>query len=332
MAVPDFGNDGVSIAIVAELKPLAPPPSDDISVCTHLSSDRLDRLALISARWGGPIVAAVLVDSVSAFEAVRSDLPQRPHVHIIACVAQGGQYPANHLRNVAQRAAATDFVFILDVDLIPDDALYPDAVAIAQEALRPSDKLVLIPAAFDFIRGDKEEEPPPSSWGALLLSLKRGSVQPILNDTFPAAFSCLNYAALLSKHPAGELFFETTYSWPCEPYVIARREGLPPFDERFVDYGNDKAQHALELHNAGYSFHVIRRHFLFHWPHQRAEWAKPSVRDAALPKVLELTEKFQWESGTKRGKNWKTGGALPVGTYRVKDGRIIIWTGEKVGQ
>lgn len=41
--------------------------------------------------------------------------------------------------------------------------------------------------------------------------------------------------------------FLAEYRWPCEPYLLGMTKNIPLYDERFVHYGNDKAQHVLNI-------------------------------------------------------------------------------------
>lgn len=51
-----------------------------------------------------------------------------------------------------------------------------------------------------------------------------------------------------------------------------------------------------------------------------------------LGDVLQLTEKFRFESGTQNGVNWHNGVPFAPGTYRVKSGRTVVWDGKVVSR
>jgi len=87
----------------------------------------------------------------------------------------------------------------------------------------------------------------PLEWGGVMLGLGQGQLQPILNDTFAEAFSCLDYnkwydlsssssssAAAAAAAPGAAGSYPITYMWPCEPYVVGSSQAMPRFDERCV--------------------------------------------------------------------------------------------------
>ncbi|KAL3199482.1 hypothetical protein MRX96_053719, partial [Rhipicephalus microplus] len=69
----------------------------------------------------------------------------------------GVSYPVNLLRNVARRNALTEFVIVLDVDLLPNDGLHGQFVAFARENRlfvdsHRDDKTVYVAPAFEVSR------------------------------------------------------------------------------------------------------------------------------------------------------------------------------------
>mmetsp|Transcript_38700 Transcript_38700/g.99365 ORF Transcript_38700/g.99365 Transcript_38700/m.99365 type:complete len:251 (+) Transcript_38700:168-920(+) len=144
---------------------------------------------------------------------------------------------------------------------------------------------------------------------------KEGLLRPILFEEFFEGFSCVDFdrwertiedevASPSEDSSISSGPYEIKYQWPCEPYVIAATEDVPDFDERFLYYGNDKAQFLLGLHYEGYSFRVIPAHFLVHVPHREGEWKQQERGENSL-KIAVLTERFKFESGTKSGVNWR---------------------------
>ncbi len=55
-----------------------------------------------------------------------------------------------------------------------------------------------------------------------------------------------------------------------EPYVMVRRsEHLPPFDERFINYGFNKVEWVETLRYLGYEFYVLSHAFAVDAPHKQ---------------------------------------------------------------
>jgi hypothetical protein len=97
--------------------------------------------------------------------------------------------------------------------------------------------------AFEFKSSSKENVELPVEWRGVMQGLQRGVLQPILNDTFAEAFSCLDYerwyflsSVSASSEAAAALgavgSYQITYMWPCEPYVVGNSATMPRFDER----------------------------------------------------------------------------------------------------
>ncbi len=66
--------------------------------------------------------------------------------------------------------------------------------------------------------------------------------------------------------------YEINWEAEYEPYIIADKEALPLWDERFVGYGFDKVQHIAELHFAGFKFMVLPEVYVIHLDHGVPPW------------------------------------------------------------
>ena len=80
------------------------------------------------------------------------------------------------------------------------------------------------------------------------------------------------------------------------PVTGTEERALPSFDERYVGYGKNKVQWVEALRSAGYSFWVLPRAFVVHWPHEstqhnreqrlRVARARPPAPSAPLVRQL----------------------------------------------
>ena len=53
-----------------------------------------------------------------------------------------------------------------------------------------------------------------------------------------------------------------------EPYVMVKKtEGMPLFDERFINYGFNKIQWIEHLRYLGYNYHVLSQAYAVDIPH-----------------------------------------------------------------
>merc|ERR1712216_35148 len=108
---------------------MGPPDESDITLVTQLSADRFQRLERIMSIWGGPMSVAIYIKDVHAdvqlleqWRARSRHARQLIDFHLL--FNNGGQYPANALRNLAMGHVRTDFLLLLDVDLIPTSHIY----------------------------------------------------------------------------------------------------------------------------------------------------------------------------------------------------------------
>uniref|UniRef100_T1J8L2 Beta-1,4-glucuronyltransferase 1 n=1 Tax=Strigamia maritima TaxID=126957 RepID=T1J8L2_STRMM len=176
-------------------------------------------------------------------------------------------YPNNLLRNVGRRNAATEFVFVVDVDMVPNVDLHDEFLEFARaqrlfDANRRDDKTVYVVPAFEA----REGTPVPRDKTDLLHLLAQVRVRPFY---FKLCWKCqghTDYEAWQREPPAPQLavLFEVLWKDPWEPFYIARNN-VPLYDERFKQYGFNRISQVCELHIAGYKFSILNNAFLVHW-------------------------------------------------------------------
>ncbi|KAI8801428.1 glycosyl-transferase for dystroglycan-domain-containing protein [Cladochytrium replicatum] len=82
-----------------------------------------------------------------------------------------------------------------------------------------------------------------------------------------------------------------------EPYWVARRSTLPPFDERFRGYSFNKRQHTMELQYMRFQFVVIPRAFVIHRWHRMSD-SKQRLSGMVKATVGRAFQRFQHERKT----------------------------------
>lgn len=125
-----------------ELRSALPWADGEVTLVTQCSEDRLHNLAVQTETWRGLISAAVLLwPSDGSGDSVQKRLASVRNVHAAAEASRGcrvsivvfeavvavgaepsfvrAHYPINALRNEALARAATELVFLCDVDLVP---------------------------------------------------------------------------------------------------------------------------------------------------------------------------------------------------------------------
>ena len=170
-------------------------------------------------------------------------------------------YPINRLRNVAVSRAVTDLIFNLDVDFVPSPGLHDRIVAAVSTATLATNKekvAFVVPAveitagnvieSLDFSNGDL------AAHRALRSAMEKGEASPFHVGHYPRGHlpTALNEAWFSASAP-----YEVDYVEGYEPYVVALREQLPPFDARFRGYGLNKVIHAYAMAAAGFRFMVL---------------------------------------------------------------------------
>ena len=113
--------------------------ADGVTVVTQCSPSKLPRLAALASEWGGPMSAALYVpggnealdNAVAQLRTLK--LPATVDIHLVQGGRVKGVYPINFLRTLAQRAARTHLVLMLDVDFMVPRWLFP-----ALQAANPS--------------------------------------------------------------------------------------------------------------------------------------------------------------------------------------------------
>ncbi|CAB3378815.1 Hypothetical predicted protein [Cloeon dipterum] len=176
-------------------------------------------------------------------------------------------YPVNLARNVARRAVQTEFVFVVDVDMLPSAKLREMFLAFAAHAKlfdksQRDDKTVYVVPAFEA----KEGTEAPSTKNQLLQMAKEGFIRPFY---FELCWKCqmhTDYEAWQkesTKQHHLAPFFEVLWKDPWEPFFISRNSA-PLYDERFKQYGFNRISQVCELHVAGFKFSVLDNAFLVH--------------------------------------------------------------------
>lgn len=178
----------------------------------------------------------------------------------------GVSYPVNLLRNVARRNALTEFVLVLDVDLLPNDGLHGQFVAFARENRlfvdsHRDDKTVYVAPAFEV----RDGVPSPRDKASLLQRVEAMDARPFYLELCWKCQKHTDYEAWQREPPGDKLavLFEVLWRDPWEPFYFGRNSA-PFYDERFRQYGFNRISQVCELHVSGYKFSVLNNAFVVH--------------------------------------------------------------------
>ncbi|KAF7238554.1 Beta-1,4-glucuronyltransferase 1, partial [Varanus komodoensis] len=177
-----------------------------------------------------------------------------------ALAARNASYPNNLLRNVARAAGGGRWALVLDVDMVPSAGLREAFLALPGAADEAAPRVFVVPA-FEIrhtrrIPGTKEE---------LLQLYQVGEIRPFYEELCARCQAPTNYSRWLNLPSGGPLrvVYEVEWRDPWEPFYIGA-SSVPPYDERFKQYGFNRISQACELHVAGYRFSVLSNAFLVH--------------------------------------------------------------------
>ena len=277
--------------------PLTTENKFDISIVTmmHPSPEMFKRLEKMAINWSGHISVAVFIDSnsdktrsktkkkIRQFQLKNQQLlGTRCSFHLVTDLVENrgsdvNVFPRNVLRNVAMNNAMTDYVLVLDIDLVPSINAH-DLLKRHLQTLETknqvnndaSQKYALVVPAFEkSSKYGKEFKDIASTKEELLQMIQevQKSYKMFLNSTKVQAHNATNYEKWYASKESE--MYEVNYEVDYEPYVVVHKDSqLPPFWEHFSGFGRNKLTFIEELFISGYKFFVASDSFVVHKNHK----------------------------------------------------------------
>ncbi|NWZ38971.1 B4GA1 glucuronyltransferase, partial [Brachypodius atriceps] len=123
-------------------------------------------------------------------------------------------------------------------------------------------RVVFVLPAFEVRAGLR----PPGSKAELLRLWGAGGARPFYGALCPRCQAPTDFGRwrALPPPPRLRVAYEAPWRDPWEPFYVAPARGVPPFDERFLQYGFNRISQACELHVAGFRFAVLDGAFVTH--------------------------------------------------------------------
>ncbi|XP_074603084.1 beta-1,4-glucuronyltransferase 1-like [Brevipalpus obovatus] len=181
----------------------------------------------------------------------------------------GVPFPNNLLRNVARRNSLTDYIFVVDIDLVPNQDLHGSFLTFAHEnklfeEQMLQEKRVYVVPSFE-IDSSQSSSKIPQHKAELLKLIANGSVRPFYYELCWKCQKYTDYDAWEREPITSRLLvsFEVNWNDPWEPFYISHNSA-PMYDERFRQYGFNRISQVCELYVAGYKFSVLNNAFLVH--------------------------------------------------------------------
>lgn len=127
------------------------PEENDVTLVSQLSIDRLYMIEYLANRWKGPISLALYISDSEVqqflnFITKSSILSSRTNIGYHVVYREEKFYPINHLRNIALESVNTSYVFLVDIDLIPNPRLYTYLKQMLATVKHESKKAFVVPA------------------------------------------------------------------------------------------------------------------------------------------------------------------------------------------
>lgn len=190
-------------------------------------------------------------------------------------------YPQNVLRNVARKTCGTEWVFLVDVDIVP----IPGLSHTLSSFLTSTPALKCKKCAFVVPTYEVDERSPlPYNRSSLLRLASKGRARPFHQKVFVHNQHATNFSRWEAReqlHPKeGGVTIShqvTNFEFFYEPFYVAR-DDTPTHDERFLGYGFTRNTQVYEMFVSGYTFHVLSPIFTLHWGMQ-VKRSRPAWRE-----------------------------------------------------
>ena len=279
------------------------------TLVTQLSEERLWMLQHHCERWDVHPISIALFTRRTRVE-VEEDLTKLGCILdtlIISIHYEDGDYPINHLRNLAISAVQTTHFVYVDVDFWPSKGMHAalSSTVITNELVK-DDKLAIVVPVFQIDRegpgchdhNDSTRKCDASNIARMvddrpsLLELILSRQAHIFDPTNPGGHNSTGYLEWITQDHLELRDIKCVQSNRYEPYFACRFcNVLPPFQEHFTGYGKNKLTWAMQIRRSGYRFmvrtsftilsltlnnslkmraflfQVIRSSFLLHFPH-----------------------------------------------------------------
>ncbi|XP_029641068.1 beta-1,4-glucuronyltransferase 1-like [Octopus sinensis] len=171
------------------------------------------------------------------------------------------QYPHNVLRNFAIKNSRTEFIFMIDIDMLPSAGLrnnFSEFIKVADTFL-PNLTAFVVPSFESNLNVSV-----PIDKKDLLKKWDNLQVRPFY---FEVCWKCQQHTDYETWREIDGSYMKVAYNipWkdPWEPFFITRHF-VPAYDERFKQYGFNRISNVCELHIAGYTFNVLSNAFIVH--------------------------------------------------------------------
>jgi hypothetical protein len=232
---------------------------DEITLCTHLDTLRIQRLPPMAQDWRAPISVIVHLhpdESRLALDKILEDKDVKQFVDVHLLV-DGVDRQLNLWRNIARMLSRSRYILQVDGDFSPTRNIQKQRKLLSR---LDSEKIMFVLPAFEFVKNHTHLRNPTTKQELLGM---RQKLQTFHYD-WPRAHSPSDYQKWTT---ATEPYPVTQYNYHYEPYAVMLQTGPPWCDERFIGYGANKAACFYDAHLMNYKFIVLPNDFVVHVDH-----------------------------------------------------------------
>ncbi|XP_070562677.1 xylosyl- and glucuronyltransferase LARGE1-like [Ptychodera flava] len=252
-------------------------PPIEITLSLQSTFDRFyQMLERIATYWTGPISVAVYatdtqIQLIPAMFEMSQILKNRQNVavHVGYVEREVGQYPFNHMRNIAMEEVNTTYLYIGEIDFLYKPTLYEELKDIVQWFVTSGggmDMKALVVPAYEVNRLNVSYI--PSTKAELIRLWDNEDLHLFHFWDFPQGHLPSNYTKIMLEDQPYPIVWEKGY----EPYVVLLNKALPEFPLRFSGQGHDKIAFIHILVLLGYEYWILPDCWMVHTPH----WPSPS--------------------------------------------------------
>ena len=283
----------------------------DFTLVTHISLSRIMVMKHHCDRWRHRMSIAVAThrSTMAVTDALEvlgcnMDLITISRVLYDPLIDVDEDYPVNKLRNAAMSAVKTSHAVVVDADFVLSEDAY-DVFTEQRTVLAENHKTALLIPAFE-LRSfcpdctEIHEQLLPRT-KKRLLRYYDGEVAAdgtLLVEPTASQFDArgnvdghgsTRYDDWVSQDAHGVLPIECINSDRYEPYLVVRNcADLPPFQEAFTGYGQNKLTWFQQLRRTGYNLQQLGGAFVIHSPHAKSSFFKKWEKERK--KVQEKSE------------------------------------------
>lgn len=207
-------------------------------------------------------------------------------------------YPQNHLRNQARINCQTEYIYLIDVDIIPCIGMADNLDQFLRKSQCEKLCAYVIP-----VYEIEDKAGFPRNKSELLKLAKNKMARPFHEKIHTPAQSATDYTRWQNNsEDVTEAVHVNHNVTKCklgyEPFYVAR-VGTPDYDERFIGYGWTRNTQAYEMITAGYQFQVLSPIFSCHWGLQSYNRIYNPWRKLQLKKNAGLVKSFKAEMAAR---------------------------------